>query len=156
MALLTKFYGFHVAFEAAVSLLVRDQAFLQPRLKSHLVARDLDYLGVGPAARAGLPVCDLPLPMPHEAAAFGALYVVEGSTLGGTVIARHVEAVLGFGRDTGCAYFRSYGPDTGAMWRVFRERLASLSSPEHDAAIIAAATATFAAMQTWLCGGEGL
>lgn len=155
MSLLTKFYGFHVAFEAAVWSLIRDHAFLQPRRKSHLIARDLDYLGVGQAARAHLRVCNLSLPLSNEAAAFGALYVVEGSTLGGTVIARHVEAVLGYGRDTGCAYFRSYGPDTGAMWRAFRERLASLSSPEHDTAIIAAATATFAVMQTWLCGGEG-
>ena len=101
------------------------------------------HLGIGNVAG--------PDPITNPAAAFGAMYVIEGSTLGGTIIARRIRDALGLDETTGCAYFRSYGRATGAMWTAFRRKLQCLSSPSFDDAAVASAHRTFAAMQSWLC-----
>lgn len=89
------------------------------------------------------------------AAAMGALYVLEGSTLGGRVIGRHIAALHGIEGD-GLAYYRGYGPNTGAMWAVFRARLGGLSGDAAaEAAALASAIAAFDAMRVWLCGESG-
>jgi heme oxygenase len=52
------------------------------------------------------------------AAGMGALYVTEGATLGGALIAGHVAATLG--PDTPCRFFTSYGGDVPARWAELR------------------------------------
>ena len=88
--------------------------------------------------------------MPTRAAAFGAMYVVEGSTLGGAMIARHAEWTLGLNADTGCAYFSSYGRDVGRMWNEFGAKLLAISTPDTDDLIVASANLTFECMRAWL------
>ena len=44
-----------------------------------------------------------------EAAFLGAFYVLEGSTLGGRMIARHIQPMLGLEDGQGDAYFRVHG-----------------------------------------------
>jgi heme oxygenase len=67
------------------------------------------------------------------AAAFlGAMYVIEGSTLGGQYIARHVEDTLGFAPGHGDSYFRGYGDQTGSMWRDFKAVLAEVPDAHTD------------------------
>jgi heme oxygenase len=88
--------------------------------------------------------------MADRAAAFGALYVVEGSTLGGTIIARQVERSLGFTAGAGCSYFRSYGAALGPMWKAFGRRLLDLSDPAFDDRAVASANRTFETMRLWL------
>jgi heme oxygenase len=51
--------------------------------------------------------------------AIGCLYVVEGATLGGQVISRHL-AKLGIGPENGGLFFNGYGAKTGEMWKSFR------------------------------------
>lgn len=83
-------------------------------------------------------------PAAREAAFLGALYVMEGSTLGGRFIARHVETTLGLLPGHGNAYFRGHGEHTGAMWRETTEAITAV--PEGNAeATIAAAKRTFQA-----------
>lgn len=55
-----------------------------------------------------------------RAAAHGAAYVVEGSSLGGLALAARVEAALG--REA-LRYLRLRGEDTGPAWRRFVQRL---------------------------------
>ena len=149
-ALVARFYGFHAAWEPRAEAALGDGELFRGRRKTHLLVRDLRALGLSEAEIARLPLCDLPLPMAGPAAALGAMYVVEGSTLGGTIIARLAERRLGLSPEAGCAYFRSYGPDVGAMWRSFRARLLAASSPATDDAVVACANLTFAVMQAWL------
>ncbi len=87
------------------------------------------------------------------AAAFlGGLYVMEGSTLGGRFVARHVEAVLGLRRGEGNAYFEGYGDATGAMWREVTACLSEV--PEALAPVVVeAARRTFRAFGDALRGG---
>ena len=60
----------------------------------------------------------LPYPLRSLNAALGALYVCEGATLGGRIIAPHVLQVLG--PDTPVAFFTSYGTDVPRMWSTCR------------------------------------
>jgi heme oxygenase len=149
-ALLARFHGFHAAWEPRVEAALGDPIFFRRRSKIGLLVRDLRALGMSDDEIDDLPVCDPLMPLPGPAAALGAMYVVEGSTLGGTIIARHVERHLGLATDTGCSYFRSYGPEVGAMWRSFGAKLLSVSSAETDAAIVASANRTFEVMRIWL------
>jgi heme oxygenase (biliverdin-IX-beta and delta-forming) len=51
--------------------------------------------------------------MTSAADLLGAMYVMEGSTLGGQLIARHVELVLGLTAGQGNAHFRGHNERTG-------------------------------------------
>ena len=74
----------------------------------------------------------------YAAVFLGAMYVMEGSTLGGQYIARHVEETLGLTTCEGDAYFRGYGEQTGAMWMEFKKRLGSVHQSEAEHVIEAA------------------
>lgn len=47
----------------------------------------------------------------------GALYVIEGSTLGGQVISRHIEKHFGWSEGRGYSHFQGYGQNTGTRWK---------------------------------------
>jgi heme oxygenase len=51
--------------------------------------------------------------------AIGVLYAIEGSTLGGQVIARHLAQNLGIDQATGARYFSGYGQETEGRWQEF-------------------------------------
>jgi heme oxygenase len=79
----------------------------------------------------------------RDAAFLGAMYVMEGSTLGGQYIARQVEKTLGLAPGRGDAYFRGYGDETGPMWRAFKAVLAEV--PErHSELVVRSAKRVFA------------
>jgi heme oxygenase (biliverdin-IX-beta and delta-forming) len=149
--LLIRFHGFHSAWEDAAGAVAPDAAFFRQRCKTALLAKDLKALGMKDDEIAELPRCHPLMPLPAPAAALGSMYVVEGSTLGGAIIARGVERALGLTVDTGCAYFRSYGRETAFMWRSFGAMLLAASSPEADDLIVDSARRTFDVMHDWLC-----
>lgn len=153
-AVLARFYGFYVPLEAALAgveglALALDD--LVTRWKADRLTRDLVALGLPAGELAALPRCaDLPA-LPAVAHAFGCLYVLEGATLGGQLITRQVTTSLGVTPEYGAAFFSGYGPATGPMWRSFGARLtAHATTPEHAAAMVATAQATFRAFARWL------
>jgi len=149
--LLTRLYGFHCAWEEAASAKAPDKAFFDTRCKTKLLAKDLAALGLKEDEIIRLPQCKPLMPLESPAAVLGSMYVVEGSTLGGALIAREVERRLGYDATTGCAYFRSYGRDIAIMWKQFGTMLQEASSPEADDVIVATAQKTFDIMHVWLC-----
>jgi heme oxygenase len=86
----------------------------------------------------------------RTAAFLGAMYVIEGSTLGGQYIARHVEQILGFAPGHGDSYFRGYGDQTGSMWRDFKAVLAEVPDAHTELVVLSAKLmfAFFAAQMT--------
>jgi heme oxygenase len=152
--LLIRFYGFHKAWEDDAAEVAHDRTFFRRRCKTGLLARDLAALGLAPDAIAALPQCRPLMPLPAPEAVLGSMYVVEGSTLGGAIIAREAERRLGLTPEAGCAYFRSYGRETAAMWKSFGAVLLEASSPEADDVIVASAQKTFDIMHDWLCGAS--
>ncbi|MGA4551661.1 biliverdin-producing heme oxygenase [Methylorubrum aminovorans] len=146
--LLIRLRGFHAAYEPVIGVALADAPFFDPRRRLPSLDADLHALDAAPGT---LPAPAAPR-LDGPGAALGALYVLEGSTLGGAVIGRHVARLHGAG--VPLAYYAGRGRETGPLWRSFRERLDGL--PERQAAAaFAAGIATFEAMRLWLVAGRG-
>jgi len=114
-----------------------------PALRSDLLA-----LGMTPEAVDALPVRHFG--EPDTAAGFGWLYVLEGATLGGAVIARHLRGAQTV--PPGALSFHTfYGRQLGRRWRAFHATLADWVGDDEDRAdaVVAGAHATFAAFEDW-------
>ncbi|MGB3850702.1 MAG: biliverdin-producing heme oxygenase [Tunicatimonas sp.] len=110
------------------------------RLKTERIAQDLHELGVNPAGDL------LPLPFTIEAVpqALGALYVAEGSTLGGVMMKKTWAADAAIGPYTSFRFLGCYGTQTGAYWKSFVSVLEStVTDPDGEVAAIATARAAF-------------
>lgn len=149
IAQLEMFFGYIEPWERQLRTSLAATDLLCTRaVKTGWLAEDLEFFGAGPEQRAELPRCaELPS-LDSRPAWLGAAYVVEGSTLGGQVLSRHLATHLGL-HDGGGRYFRSYGSEVGPRWQEFRADLVRHSSPENDPIILRAAEATFAAWGDW-------
>lgn len=149
--LLERLYGFYAPGEAALAAHPLTADGRAPsRRKLPLLARDLAALG-----RPGDPPSAEPPPLTSTGHAFGCRYVLEGATLGGQIISRHLRERLGLTAETGAAFFHGYGPETGRMWKAFGAhlcgRVASGDCAEED--VIAGACDTFVRYEAWVCDG---
>ena len=97
---------------------------LEERLKTPALRRDLAALGAAvPPGQADW----LPASVPEG---LGTLYVLEGGTLGGQLISRHLGPRLGLDAGAGLAYFSGYGPQTGPMWKPDSSSTQRASGPK--------------------------
>ena len=117
---------------------------LDAHRRAPLLRADLrQFAGDADPAR---PCTDLPAPA-TLAAGFGCLYVLEGSALGGQIIAREAAASLGLGPET-TRFFRSDGREVGRTWRAFGAALDGyVTTPERLDEATAAASQTFEAFE---------
>jgi heme oxygenase len=104
-------------------------------------------------AELGSTVCALPLSGLPELRglpeAVGSAYVIEGSTLGGRVLSRHVQSCLG--AEVPRRFLEVYGPATGERWHAFRAALASYAvGRDAQDRVIAGAKSTFRSFTRWL------
>ena len=124
--LLSRLWGFHHPFETTLGQVNRKQDIgveFEARGRSRMLESDLVALGWDRASVARLPQCES-LKAPENAAEFmGALYVVEGSTLGGVQLARALKSLVASESGEGRSFFLGYGDRHGAMWRSFLNRL---------------------------------
>jgi heme oxygenase len=151
---LTRMHGFWLAAEsgldswALVEPADADRLGWAQRRRSHLFAADLAALGApaGRTVRAELPA------VPDTDAALGRLYVLEGSSLGGVFIDRHLATLPQLADAGRLTAFTPYGERTGAMWHAFRTQTRARVTAGGDAdRIVAAARQTFGALAAW-CG----
>ena len=144
--LLGKFYRFYSVVEPKLPVDgLREAGFdAETRRKTPLLERDLGNLGTLDSIKSCVPWTNTPK-TDSVAEAFGSVYVMEGATLGGQVISRHLKQHLGITPDNGGAFFNSYGPDVGKMWKEFGAIVTAWSErhPEEDEAIVNSAMATF-------------
>ena len=148
--LLARLYGFHVPMERLLSRIGWDESWdIDRRLgKSRWIAEDLAALGMAPAAIAMLPACrDLPR-MDSISRGLGALYVVEGATLGGQVISRALHDRLDVTPQAGGRFFSSYGSRIGSMWREFVAVIDAGCAAVDE--VECAAAETFRAFGAWI------
>jgi heme oxygenase len=150
-AILAGFWGFHAALEPRLAAVAELREWgLDPaeRRKLPRLEHDLRTLGADPARLA---VADAVPEVEGVAAALGCMYVLEGATLGGRVISRHL-AELGIGPDTGGAFFAGYGDETGEMWKSFSAAIGAYAEahPESTARMAEAADETFTLLERWL------
>ncbi len=141
-SLLVRLYGFHVAFEAASGLAGERSGWLQDDLAA------ITPQGYAPAS---IPRCTALAPLATPERLWGALYVVEGSTLGGRHLARNLDALLGPVASAGRRFFLGRGADTTAAWNAFLERLTFFgTTPAAYEEIIATAVTTFGIFEEWM------
>lgn len=148
-ALVERFYRFWKSWQPAVLDRLQDEKLIAPRRRLHLLEADLLALGLGSEQIARIP----PHPMVAlggRAARLGSAYVMEGSTLGGQLIARRISVALGVEGEECCRYFLGHGAATGAMWRDFRSYLAAAIAPEERQAALDGAIITFSTIECCL------
>ena len=138
-------------------------AELEPRLESGLaewavlpgwsrretlgwLADDLRDLGCDAEGLRGLPRCtDLPV-LADADSVWGCLYVVEGATLGGGVLATQLAGLPG----VPARFFTNYGDARGRRWHRFRRALGDRLAGEGSLpAVTASARATFRTFELW-------
>jgi heme oxygenase len=114
------------------------------RRRAELFAADLARLDASPAAATpALPA------LAGTDEALGRLYVLEGSTLGGTFIDRHLAALPAFA-GLRLRAFTPYGAETGAMWAAFRRASRTRAAAGGDVPVmVRSARDTFAALAHW-------
>ena len=123
-------------------------AWLPARPPSRRMALERDLRAVGGEdALAAVPdASDAARPVATIDEAYGAAYVLEGSTLGGLSLARTLAPRLGIDRSAGASYLLLRGEATGAAWRAFLAELEShgaTTDAEGRGRSCAAARATF-------------
>ena len=152
LRVLEAFYGFYAELEPRIAAEAgehRDALKLEIRGKLALLALDLGGLGRRVDQIDALPRCTSVPEIRTASQALGALYVLEGATLGGQVIARSLQAVLGISATSGAAFFNGYGGETRPMWKSFCDYVDRAPGIETDMAV-ATAIDTFETLRVWL------
>ncbi|MGC5703558.1 biliverdin-producing heme oxygenase [Pseudomonas sp. NFXW11] len=151
--LIQAYYGFYQPLETALF----DRGSLPPdydpgqRRKTPALTGDLRALGLDPAQIETLPRCSQLPPLTCSSACLGALYVLEGATLGGQILRREMARRLDLHPGNGGAFLDIYGSATGRRWKEFLGYLER--SPEDPGArrqAVSAAQSTFACFERWL------
>jgi heme oxygenase len=113
--------------------------------------QDLIALGSDPDSFELAPSAMLPS-LSSFAEALGALYVLEGSKLGGRYILADLGSRLPDITTRAQAFFAGNGARTGSCWTAFKDALdrCGLEHPEDLSGMIAGANATFEAIAFWM------
>lgn len=127
---------------------------VEPRRWSPRLERDLGWLdergALGPHAFDFVGMSPMTAPVPTLPSAIGVLYVLEGASLGGQLIARRLGPRLGVSAEGGACFFAGAGSATGRRWREFgamADRWGAEHRREWDD-VVASARATFDAIAT--------
>jgi len=142
------FYSYFGGLEQQIKLQLRDDLAIDQRRKAGDLAADIEYFGaLTPDFATGN---DLPQIESHLQA-IGALYVIEGSTLGGIYISKMISKQLELNDANGLSFFNGYGDNTMNMWTDFKNYLNEQPKNEaEEEEIIAAANETFMKFKLWM------
>jgi heme oxygenase len=147
--LLQLFYSYFGGLEEQIDLFITEAelADYRQRRKSAALANDIISLGGTPMPKAGkdaLPV------IYNKLQAYAAMYVIEGSTLGGKIISKMLAKQLDISDGQGLTFFSGYGDDTETMWETFKKELnGQTQSSDEETIAIDTANQTFALFKAW-------
>jgi heme oxygenase len=115
------------------------------RRRASLFEADLRALGATPGQeRPALPE------VRNTDEALGRMYVLEGATLGGSLIDRHLRRLPALA-GVRLTAFSPYGARTGAMWHAYRRATRAQAAGAGDAdRVVRAASETFDALAHWI------
>ncbi|HEY1022627.1 MAG TPA: biliverdin-producing heme oxygenase [Flavisolibacter sp.] len=143
--ILKMFYGYFHPLEKLIEkqLYAGELPDLHKRRKAVSILHDLHQMS---QPTENLFLCNtLPI-INNSAQAFGALYVLEGSTLGGKQIAKMLAKNPAVPEGT-TRFFSGYGEQTGSRWKAFLEVFNQQPGQEE---IMATATNTFYFLKGWM------
>jgi heme oxygenase len=157
-ALLLALRGFYRPVEAALGAVagwgdLNPAVDIASRRRADLLDDDLNALRIKiPVGPVDPPAPDLVLD--SVAQGLGCIYVLEGSALGGQIVARRARAALG--ERLPVAFFSSAGRESlHADWRLLQGALDGFwlsHGPGLSLEVVASARQTFAALGSWLVG----
>lgn len=111
-------YILHASSESLIDKVLpvelKNELNLSKRQKLRLLQRDIHHLNITNYSK------NLLLDINSAAKSLGVMYVLEGSTLGGAVIRRHLESNPRLSAVTQYNFYGCYGQDTGKMWMEFK------------------------------------
>ena len=142
---LASMYGFMQPYEDQLRAHAADFGpawELERRYRAPLILEDLARLGHATVP----PLCPTLPPLNTWLQLLGAMYVMEGSTLGGQVIARML-AKAGIEART---YFSGHGDQTGPLWKSFCQQLGETTTTADAETVVASAIHTFQTLSGWL------
>jgi heme oxygenase (biliverdin-IX-beta and delta-forming) len=141
--LLNAFYGYIFPVQEKIAAFIDHSVVpdMNERRNAAYIAADLETLNLPLAGSFAETLPDI-----HDhASAMGALYVLEGSTLGGKIIAKTISEKIE--PTEAFRFFRGYGPETGPMWKKFTQYI------EHPLNQLNAKTVVNTATETFRCFG---
>ena len=144
---LALFYGYFGALELSINKCLNASIIpdYENRRKTEALKIDLKILNqedLKLAASELLPVIE------NHLQSLGALYVIEGSTLGGKIISKMIKQqlkteVMAF------TFFTGYGDQSANMWNSFTHILNSITQPDQIGIIVESANVTFQKFSFW-------
>ncbi|MFD1256781.1 biliverdin-producing heme oxygenase [Mucilaginibacter terrae] len=150
IGLLQIFYSYFGGLEEQIDqyITAAELPDYQQRRKSAALVKDIEDLGGTPVKKASggsLPT------IKNTLQAYAAMYVIEGSTLGGKIISKMMAQQLRITDDKGLSFFSGYGDNTGTMWEKFKQVLNLQSkSAYEESEIINTANQTFIKFKNWV------
>jgi len=149
---LKAFHEFYVSLEPWLLPALQDEwpdfGRYHYQCRAALLARDLRDLGYRPASPPARPLsCESPSELGSRGSVLGVLYVLEGATQGGSVIAPRVVRELGLSPGFGARYFHLY---VDQCWDDFLALMASPSLQPCFRRAALSARQTFLTLQVYL------
>ncbi|MGC3945114.1 MAG: biliverdin-producing heme oxygenase [Chryseolinea sp.] len=146
--LLRLMHGFYAAMEGQLQDYLSHDAALDfyARRKADWLITDMETVGGIEDVR----YCPIVPEVDSFSSALGAMYVLEGSTLGGQIIAKMLKQQLGKDSDEGLTFFLSYGPQTAAMWNRFKSYLDKPFDDRERTEVVRGAKETFTSFRKWI------
>ncbi|AMR34248.1 hypothetical protein A0256_23745 [Mucilaginibacter sp. PAMC 26640] len=148
LKLLEVFYRFFSPLESIIDPHLAEFGHLEfhHRRKSYALLKDITFLG----GHSTITTDNHILPdIVNYLDALGAVYVMEGLTLGGKFFIRAINAKLGLIDQKGLSYFYGYGSETMDKWLIFNKELDWI--PEvHFERIVKSANRTFQNLRSLL------
>jgi len=121
------------------------------RCRANRLRGDLCALGVSEPNIESLPRSQSLPALANVYNGLGCLYVLEGSTLGGQLIARELTRRFGIDEDSGSSFFHSYGSNVGEAWKAFSSAVNThVNDPAKTNAALTSAEATFVSLEGWV------
>lgn len=147
--LLELFYGYFHPLESILNTYLDNSSvpFYDVRRKSDRLVNDIQASGGNPAH----PLCTNLPAIKNVTQAIGAMYVMEGSTLGGQIISTMIKERLQLSSNESLSFFMGYGAQTEEMWSSFSKALINQAiNKQAEDEIVTAANETFKKFITWV------
>lgn len=148
--LLHLFYGYFKPLEQKIEVFVGDTVLpdIKERRKADSILYDVAFVAEQP--QEDLVCKDLPT-ISNAAEALGAMYVMEGSTLGGVHLTKMIAEKMHFEDGQGVGFFSGYGSETFAKWNVFKKHLNEFGgNRQTEDKVVEAANETFEKFRSWI------
>jgi heme oxygenase (biliverdin-IX-beta and delta-forming) len=149
VAILKMFYGYFEPLERLIHdhLNKTHLPDINERRKAARVQDDLTALKIN-----GKPdICQTLPAIQNNSHAFGALYVIEGSTLGGEIIVKMLQRNTAVDlQDDALSFFYGYKEHNKTMWQKFQLALQEHVGNHNLEQVIAAADETFRLLKNWM------